>query len=218
MPLTIEDWGRTAYADAFERQLERVEQRLDGEIDDTLILTEHASVYTIGARHGAEKHLLLAPDALASRGIEVAKTNRGGDITWHGPGQIVGYPVVSLARTRDLHAYLRKIEQLIINVLGSLGLAASRRDGLTGIWLDTRKIAAIGVAVKRWVTYHGFALNVNCDLGNFGGIVPCGITPAEGTVTSISAELGREADLAEVKQLLAAEAQELFRANDPSED
>ncbi|MBC2594062.1 lipoyl(octanoyl) transferase LipB [Ruficoccus amylovorans] len=218
MPLTIEDWGRTAYEDAFARQLERVEQRLDGEIGDTLILTEHESVYTIGARHGAEKHLLLAPDALASRGIQLAKTNRGGDITWHGPGQIVGYPVISLARTRDLHAYLRKIEQLIINVLGSLGLAASRRDGLTGIWLDRRKIAAIGVAVKRWVTYHGFALNVNCDLGNFGGIVPCGITPAEGTVTSISAELGCEADLAEVKQLLAAEAQELFRANDQSED
>ncbi|MGE9293156.1 MAG: lipoyl(octanoyl) transferase LipB, partial [Puniceicoccales bacterium] len=174
MALTIEDWGRTAYTDAFERQLERVEERLDGEIGDTLILTEHDSVYTIGARHGAEKHLLLDPDALTQKGITVAKTNRGGDITWHGPGQIVGYPVVSLADTRDLHAYLRKIEQLIINVLGSLGLAADRREGLTGIWLGTRKIAAIGVAVKRWVTYHGFALNVNCDLGNFGGIVPCG--------------------------------------------
>ncbi|MGE9293974.1 MAG: lipoyl(octanoyl) transferase LipB, partial [Puniceicoccales bacterium] len=123
---------------------------------------------------------------------------------------IVGYPVVSLADTRDLHAYLRKIEQLIINVLGSLGLAADRREGLTGIWLGTRKIAAIGVAVKRWVTYHGFALNVNCDLGNFGGIVPCGITPAEGTVTSAAAELGHEIDLTEVKQLLATEAETLF--------
>ncbi|QYY35885.1 lipoyl(octanoyl) transferase LipB [Ruficoccus sp. ZRK36] len=210
MGLTIEDWGRTAYTDAFERQLERVEQRLDGEIGDTLILTEHDSVYTIGARHGAEKHLLLAPDALTQKGITVAKTNRGGDITWHGPGQIVGYPVVSLADTRDLHAYLRNIEQLIINVLGSLGLAADRREGLTGIWLGTRKIAAIGVAVKRWVTYHGFALNVNCDLGNFGGIVPCGITPAEGTVTSAAAELGHEIDLTEVKQLIATEAETLF--------
>ncbi len=210
MALTIEDWGRTAYADAFNRQLERVEQRLDGEIDDTLILTEHESVYTIGARHGAEKHLLLAPDALQANGIQVAKTNRGGDITWHGPGQIVGYPVISLAATRDLHAYLRKIEQLIINVLGSLGLAAARREGMTGIWLDTRKIAAIGVAVKRWVTYHGFALNVNCDLGNFGGIVPCGITPAEGTVTSVATELGQDIDLSEVKRLLATEAEALF--------
>lgn len=212
MALTIEDWGRTAYADAFNRQVERVEQRLAGEIGDTLILTEHESVYTIGARHGAEKHLLLAPDALQARGIQVAKTNRGGDITWHGPGQIVGYPIISLAETRDLHAYLRKVEQLIINVIGSLGLAGHRREGLTGIWLGNRKIAAIGVAVKRWVTYHGFALNVSCDLGNFGGIVPCGITPAEGTVTSVCAELGRAIDLAEVKPLIAAEAEALLGA------
>ena len=199
----IMDWGRTRYAPAWRRQEELVAQRLAGKIGDTLVFTEHEPVYTLGVRLGAAHHLLLDPAELARRGIELVETNRGGDITYHGPGQIVGYPIINLASRRDLHAYLRFLEQVLINALGSLGLAATRQPGKTGIWLGSRKIAAIGVAVKRWVAFHGFALNVNNDLAAFGGIVPCGIT--DGTVTSLSQELGHDFDLAEVKVVLAAE-------------
>ncbi|MFM8336195.1 MAG: lipoyl(octanoyl) transferase LipB, partial [Opitutaceae bacterium] len=137
------------------------------------------------------------------RGIGLEQTGRGGDITYHGPGQIVGYPIVSLAQSRDLHAYLRFLEQVVIDALAELGLAGTRRDGLTGIWIGPRKIAAIGVAARRWVTYHGFALNLDPDLTPFSGIVPCGIPSAQGTVTSVAAELGRAPEAAKVKRLLA---------------
>jgi len=186
--LTLTDWGRTAYAEAFARQLEMVTQRQTGKIGDTLILTEHDPVYTIGVRHGAAAHLLFDEKALAEEGITVEKTNRGGDITYHGPGQIVGYPIIDWSGQRDLHAYLRLLEDVLIDAVGRFGLTAGRREGKTGIWLENRKIAAIGVAVKRWVTYHGFALNVTPNLAHFGGIVPCGIT--DGSVTSLEAELG----------------------------
>lgn len=205
-PTTTLDWGRTRYADALARQTDLVSQRLANAIPDTLILTEHDPVFTVGLRTGADAHLVWSADRLAREGIEVVKTNRGGDITYHGPGQIVGYPIVSLDTRRDLHAYLRFLEQVLIDTLGSLGLAAARREGKTGIWLGHRKIAAIGVAVRRWVTYHGFALNVHPQLDHFSGIVPCGIAPTDGTVTSLAAELGpaRTPALAEVKTLLAA--------------
>jgi lipoyl(octanoyl) transferase len=197
------DWGRTRYADAWRRQEERVARRHAGEVRDALIFTEHEPVYTLGARRGAERHLLWDREQLARRGVEVVATDRGGDITYHGPGQIVGYPIVSLATRRDLHAYLRFLEQVLINTAGTFGLAADRRPGKTGIWLGSRKLAAIGVAVKRWTTFHGFALNVDPDLSFFSGIVPCGIT--DGTVTSLAAELGRAPDAAEVRHVLAAE-------------
>jgi lipoyl(octanoyl) transferase len=206
--LTTLDWGRTGYADAWQRQEEMVARRNVGEIGDTLIFTEHDPVYTLGVRKGAEAHLIWDEAELARRGITVAKTNRGGDITYHGPGQIVGYPIINLAARKDLHAYLRLLEQVMINTVGTFGLAAARRDGKTGIWLGTRKIAAIGVAVKKWTTYHGFALNVNADLAPFGGIVPCGIT--DGTVTSIAAELGTAPSPEEVKRVLALEFQTLL--------
>ncbi|HUJ44658.1 MAG TPA: lipoyl(octanoyl) transferase LipB [Opitutaceae bacterium] len=201
-PATV-DWGRTAYLPAWRRQEDLVARRLAGAIGDTLVFTEHEPVYTLGVRLGAARHLLWDAGEIARRGIEVVETNRGGDITYHGPGQIVGYPIVSLAARKDLHAYLRFLEQVLINAVGSLGLAAGRRPGQTGIWLGPRKLAAIGVAVRRWVTYHGFALNVNNDLAPFSGIVPCGI--ADGTVTSLQRELSRDFDLAEVKTVLGAE-------------
>jgi lipoyl(octanoyl) transferase len=204
-PGPVLDWGRTRYADASQRQAELVTRRLAGDIADTLVFTEHEPVFTIGLRAGAEQHLVWNEAQLAEAGVEVAKTNRGGDITYHGPGQIVGYPIVSLTTHKDLHAYLRFLEQVVINAVGSLGLAASRRPGLTGIWLGSRKVAAVGVAVKRWVTYHGFALNVNAHLPHFAGIVPCGISAGEGTVTSLQAEFGHELDLAEVKRVLGRE-------------
>ena len=203
--LTVLDWGRTNYDDARRRQEELVGQRIAGTIGDTLIFTEHDPVFTVGLRQGADAHLVWDSARLQQEGVEVAKTNRGGDITYHGPGQIVGYPIVSLAARQDLHAYLRFLEQVLIASLGSLGLAAGRREGKTGIWLGSRKIAALGVAVRRWVAYHGFALNVNVNLAHFDGIVPCGIRATDGTVTSLQAELGRPVDLGEVKNLLAAE-------------
>lgn len=203
-PQTL-DWGRTRYREAWDRQAELVSQRIAGAIGDTLVFTEHEPVFTIGLRAGAEANLVWPEPALAREGIEVVKTNRGGDITYHGPGQIVGYPIVSLAGQRDLHAYLRFLEEVLIRSLGGLGLEAGRREGKTGIWLGPRKIAAIGVAVRRWVTYHGFALNVDPRLEHFGGIVPCGIAATDGTVTSMTAELGRPVDSAGVKRVLARE-------------
>jgi len=203
-PVVI-DWGRTRYEAAWRAQDELVARRITGEIGDTLVFTEHEPVYTVGLRSGAAEHLVWAADHLAREGIEVVKTNRGGDITYHGPGQLVGYPIVDLSAHKDLHEYLRLLEQVLINTVGGLGLVATRREGKTGIWVGTRKIAAIGVAVRRWVAYHGFALNVQPNLAHFQGIVPCGISATEGTVTSLHAELGREVDMAEVKARLAKE-------------
>ena len=197
------DWGRTAYDTAWKQQDALVARRNAGEIGDTLVFTEHDPVYTLGVRKDSADHLIWDATELQRRGITLIQTNRGGDITYHGPGQIVGYPIVNLAPRKDLHAYLRLIEQVMINTVGTFGLAAGRRAGKTGIWLGTRKIAAIGVAVKKWTAYHGFALNVNPDLTPFSGIVPCGIT--DGTVTSMQLELGRPVDLAEVKSVLARE-------------
>ena len=197
------DWGRTRHADATARQLALVEDRIAGKTGDTLVFTEHEPVYTLGLRAGAAAHLLWDDAERARRGIGLEQTGRGGDITYHGPGQIVGYPIVSLAQSRDLHAYLRFLEQVLIDALAELGLAGSRREGLTGIWIGPRKIAAIGVAARRWITYHGFALNLEPDLTPFSGIVPCGIPSAQGTVTSVAAELGRAPEAAKVKGLLA---------------
>ncbi|MBA4138608.1 MAG: lipoate-protein ligase B [Opitutus sp.] len=202
---TLVDWGRTAYAAAWQRQEEFVARRNAGEIGDTLVFTEHEPVFTMGVRRGAEQNLLWNETELARRGIALITTNRGGDITYHGPGQIVGYPIVNLAPRKDLHAYLRFLEDVMIASVAQFGLTAARNPGKTGIWIERRKIAAIGVAVKKWTTFHGFALNVNTDLTPFTGIIPCGITAADGTVTSMQRELGRSLDLAQVKQVLATE-------------
>jgi len=202
------DWGRTAYQAAWDRQLELVRQRRAGDIPDTLILTEHNPVYTIGVRPGAANHLVWNKSVLAEEGIEVVKTNRGGDITYHGPGQIVGYPIINLDRRRDLHGYLRDLEEVLIRTVAQLGLTAQRREGKTGIWIEDRKIAAIGVAVKSWITYHGFALNVCPDLRHFQGIVPCGIT--DGTVTSLASEVPQPPLPGTVKSRLVLEFWRVF--------
>ncbi len=208
--LHVLDWGRTAYADATARQLQQVDDRIHGRVPDTLIFTEHDPVYTVSLRRGAGTHLLWNAEKLATQGITVAETNRGGDITYHGPGQVVGYPIVDLSTVKDLHAYLRFLEEVMIRAVASFGLTATRREGLTGIWIGTRKIAAIGVAVRRWVAYHGFALNVSPDLNHFGGIVPCGIASSEGTVTSLAHELPSAPTMEEVRTVLAAEFQALW--------
>jgi len=203
------DWGRTEYEAALERQKALVDLRRNGEAPDTLVLTEHAPVFTIGMRKGADQHLIWSEAQLTAQGVQVIRSNRGGDITYHGPGQIVGYPIISLQKRRDLHTYLRDLEEVVIRTLATFDLATARRDGKTGIWLGERKICAIGVAVRSWVTYHGFALNVNPDMNHFSGIVPCGIT--DGTVTSMQAELGQTIDLGVVKARLAVEFQKVFR-------
>jgi lipoate-protein ligase B len=202
------DWGRTAYKEAWDRQLALVDQRRAGNCEDTLVLTEHEPVYTIGVRPGADQHLVWTADLLEKQGIEVVKTNRGGDITYHGPGQIVGYPILSLKERRDLHGYLRDLEEVLIRTVAHFGLDATRRDGKTGIWIEDRKIAAIGVAVKSWTTYHGFALNVNPELRHFAGIVPCGIT--DGTVTSLEQECPSPPLTGQVKSRLILEFWNLF--------
>ncbi len=199
------DWGRTHYDAAKVAQEERVAQRIAGEKTDALIFTDHEPVFTVGLRAGSENNLVWDEAARAQAGVVLAKTNRGGDITYHGPGQIVGYPIVSLERHRDLHAYLRMLEQVLIESVAQFGLRADRRERKTGIWIGSRKIAAIGVAVRRWVAYHGFALNVNVNLDHFSGIVPCGITATEGTVTSMHVELDQAIDEAAVKTVLAQE-------------
>ncbi len=205
--VTVQDWGRTRYANAWARQDALVAARIAGEIDDTLVLNEHEPVYTIGLRSGADQNLVWDPAHLAAEGIEVVKTNRGGDITYHGPGQLVGYPIIDLSPRKDLHAYLRFLEQVLIDTVGELGLTAARREGKTGIWIEDRKVAAIGVAVRRWVAYHGFALNVNANLLHFQGIVPCGIAATDGTVTSLQAELGRPVDINQVKAIATKQFQ-----------
>lgn len=207
--LDIIDWGRAEYQAALERQKALVLLRRTGEAPDTLVFTEHAPVFTIGMRKGAEQHLIWNEAQLKAKGLQVIRSNRGGDITYHGPGQIVGYPIISLQARRDLHTYLRDLEEVVIRTLATFGLQTARRDGQTGIWLDTRKICAIGVAVSSWVTYHGFALNVNPNMDHFAGIVPCGIT--DGTVTSMQAELGKTIDLDVVKTRLAVEFKNVFR-------
>ncbi len=207
--MILTDWGLTDYKEAVQLQLQIVAQRIRDEVPNTLIFTEHRPVFTLGARKGSVDNLLWNASMREMKGIALVKANRGGDITYHGPGQLVAYPIIKLRkRNRDLHRYLRDLEEVVINALGYLGLAADRRQGMTGIWFGTRKIAAIGVAVRSWVTYHGTALNVTHNLGNFDGIIPCGITDC--SVTSLEAELMRKVMLDEVKSVLALEFRKRF--------
>ena len=208
--IEVIDWELTDYADAFEQQKSRVEQRRTGKCGDALIFTEHTPVYTMGMRKDSGQHLLWTEAECSRQGIAVLKSNRGGDITYHGPGQIVGYPILSLTHRKDLHVYLRNLEEVVIRTLATYGLATARRKGHTGIWLNNeRKICAIGVAVRSWITYHGLALNVCPNMAHFDGIVPCGIS--DGRVTSLANELDEAVDIEEVKARLAVEFKQVFR-------
>ena len=178
-----------------------------------LIFCEHPHVYTLG-KSGDEKNLLVNEDYLKSRGATFHKINRGGDITYHGPGQIVGYPIIDLDNFfTDIHKYLRFLEEAVILTLKEYGLETERSPGETGVWFDVgttkaRKICALGVKSSRWVTMHGFAFNVNSDLSYFGNIIPCGIS--DKSVTSLQKELGKEVDMNEVRNKLKAHLIELF--------
>jgi lipoate-protein ligase B len=188
--LIVQDLGRRGYGEVLELQRTLCRQRIAGEIDeDILLLVEHDPVVTLGRGTRAESLPLPRPE-LERRGVEVFEVERGGDVTFHGPGQLVGYPVLDLRHHReDLHWYLRRLEVGLIGGLGRLGVMAGPNPGLTGVWTRGRKIASIGIHVKQWVTFHGFALNVSTDLSYFDLIVPCGIRDV--IMTSVAAELGR---------------------------
>lgn len=188
-PILIADLGRRRYAEVLELQRALVRRRVAGDLgEDVLLLVEHEPVVTLG-RGTRPESLPLPPAELERRGIGVHEVERGGDVTWHGPGQLVGYPIVHLERLRpDVHWYLRALEEALIVALARVGVPAGRNPGLTGVWTGGRKIASIGVHVKRWVTLHGFALNVTADLSHFGLIVPCGIAGVQ--MTSVARELG----------------------------
>jgi lipoate-protein ligase B len=185
--LWVLDLGTTPYGEGLELQRAVAAMRISGEIpEDVLLLLEHPPVVTLG-RSSKATHLVSSPEFLASRGVEVFEVERGGDVTFHGPGQLVGYPIFDLKRHRqDLHWYLRKVEEALIVAVAKLGVAAERRDGYTGVWTKGRKLASIGVHMREWVTWHGFALNVTTDLSYFDLIVPCGIQGV--TMTSIVCE------------------------------
>jgi lipoate-protein ligase B len=192
--------GRVGYREAWSLQRRLTASRSAGEIPDTLILLEHPPVITLG-RAGSTDHLLGSESELEGRGVELVASDRGGDITFHGPGQIVGYAIVDLdARGRDLHRYLRDLESVLIRALEEFEIRAGRADGLTGVWVGDAKVAAIGIRVSRWIAHHGFALNVATDLSYFDLIVPCGI--ADRRVTSMEGLLGRPVDRDSVEEAL----------------
>lgn len=207
-PPAVERLGRVGYRTALHLQRRRVAERARDAIGDTLLLVRHPPVVTLG-RSGDRRHVLASEAELAARGIEVVASDRGGDVTFHGPGQIVGYPIVDLARRgRDLHRYLRDLEEVLLRGLAAFGLAAGRQPGLTGVWVGDAKIAAIGIRVSRWVAHHGFALNVDPDLSAFDLIVPCGLTGRR--VTSMRRELGRAVNAAPVEDALERAFLEIF--------
>ena len=204
----VVDLGLLGYEQAWALQKQVWQMRVDEKIPDTLLLVEHPPVITVG-KSGKSSNLLLSEAELKRRGVDLFRVERGGDVTYHGPGQLVGYPIVRLeGALAGVRRHVERMEAGLIRSLKTFGVSAGVRDRLTGVWVGERKIAAIGVAVRRFVTFHGFALNVNTDLTPFGYIVPCGI-PDKG-VTSIARELGREVSMPVVKHQVIANLGEVF--------
>lgn len=207
--LDVRRLGLVPYAEALELQRALVDDRKADRIPDTLLLLQHPHVITIGVKKDGRSHIVAAPDRLAELGVEVFESGRGGDVTYHGPGQLVGYPILDLnPDRRDVHRYVRDLEEVMIRVCGDYGIAAGRIKGLSGTWIGDAKIGAIGVRISRWVTSHGLAFNVGTDVNFFDLIVPCGI--ADRGVTSLSAELGRVPPMAEVEDRLIAHFAAVF--------
>jgi len=224
--IQLQDIGLKEYKDAWETQNKLFSQIIDIKLknrereDQTLtpnyfLFTEHPHVYTLG-KSGDLNNLLLSEKQLKEKNISFFKSNRGGDITYHGPGQIVGYPIIDLDNFfPDIHLYMRKLEEVIIKTIGEYGLKGERSEGETGVWLDVgtpfiRKISALGVRTSRWVTMHGFALNVDTDLGFFDHIIPCGIRGK--AVTSLEVELGKKISHQEVKNKILKHFSKVFEA------
>lgn len=210
--------GVVPYADALEMQRALVEARKAGRIGDTLVLLQHPHVVTIGVKRDGRRHIVATPERLAALGVEVFESGRGGDVTYHGPGQLVAYPILDLdPDRRDVHRYVRDLEEVMIRTSADYGLEARRLAGMSGAWVDPpdgagagppEKIGAIGVRISRWVTSHGLAYNVTTDLDYFGLIVPCGL--AGRGVTSLSARLGRAPDMAEVESRVVGHFCDVF--------
>jgi lipoyl(octanoyl) transferase len=206
-PLEVRRLGLVPYADGLELQRALVEDRKANRIRDTLLLLQHPHVITIGVKKDGRSHIIATPEQLASRSVEVFETGRGGDVTYHGPGQVVGYPIIDLnPDRRDVHRYVRDLEDVMIRVCADYGVIAGRSKGFSGAWVPRSarsgpsteaKIGAIGVRISRWITSHGFAFNVSTDIDFFNLIVPCGI--ADRGVTSLSEEIGRPVAIAEVE-------------------
>lgn len=217
----VSSLGLVPYTEALALQQDLVERRRRDEIPDQLLLLQHPPVITTGVRTAdARSHIVAADEELQRRGVEVHEAGRGGDVTFHGPGQLVGYPILALPpERRDLHRYVRDLEEALILTLRGWGLEGGRIKGLTGVWVGQEKVAAIGVRVSRWITSHGFALNVSTDLSHFGLIVPCGIS--DRGVTSMERLLGRRVPMAEVEAAFVAAFAEVFgltpeRQTDPA--
>jgi lipoyl(octanoyl) transferase len=208
--LAVRRLGLVDYQAALDLQNDLVEQRKQGVIPDQLLLLEHPPVITLGARnHNSRSNVLESEESLARQGVGLYETGRGGDVTYHGPGQLVGYPILELPPDRrDVHRYVRDLEDVLIQTVAGFGIVAARIPGLTGAWVGEHKLAAIGVRISRWVTSHGFALNVNTDLSHFGLIVPCGIT-GKG-VTSMAELLGRPVPMADVADAVASRFERAF--------
>ena len=202
------------YQEAWNLQKEILNLRVDEKVNDVLFLLEHPHTYTLG-KVADKKNLLGSEDYLHENKISVFDIDRGGDITYHGPGQIVGYPIIDLKKWKqDTHKYLRSLEEVIIKTCADYGLKGIRDPRYTGVWIEDRKIAAIGIKVSRWVTMHGFAFNVNTDLDFFSGIIPCGIT--DKGVTSLKNELGRTINISEVKEKLKNNFKDIFEYDNVS--
>jgi len=220
--LVVRRLGLVPYAEGLEIQRALVEERKAGRVDDTLLLLQHPHVITRGVKlESARAHVVASPDALASRGVDVHETGRGGDVTYHGPGQIVGYPILDLRPDReDVHRYVRDLEEVMIGVAADYGITAGRVAGLTGAWVETprgqEKIGAIGVRLSRWITSHGFAFNVGTDLDFFRLIVPCGI--GDHGVTSLGALLGTPPPLEDVEDAVVAHFARVFERRPRAEN
>jgi len=203
------DIGRSEYSTAWDLQKAILQERVLGNVPDTILLAEHSHTYTIG-KSGGDDHLLASEDELRDNNVAVFKIDRGGDITYHGPGQVVCYPIIDLnGYYNDVHRYMRDLEEVVIRTLREYGVEGSRDPEYTGVWVNGEKVCAIGVKISRWVTMHGFAFNVNTDLSYFGRIIPCGIFHKG--VTSLSQLLGRTMDLADVKKKVALKFAEVFQ-------
>lgn len=202
--LEVRRVGLVSYGEALEIQRRLVERRRAGDIPDQLLLLQHPPVITLGVRtRNSRANVVATPEALAAAGVEVVETGRGGDVTYHGPGQLVGYPVISLKPDRcDVHRYVRDLEEVMIRTAAAFGVEAGRVAGLTGVWAGNEKLGAIGVRIAKWVTSHGFAFNVTTDLEHFRLIVPCGI--ADRGVTSLEKLLGRPVLMRDVEDAAAA--------------
>jgi lipoyl(octanoyl) transferase len=207
-PLDVRRLGRIRYADGLELQAKLVAERQAGTIPDTLLLLEHDPVFTLG-RNARKDNVLFPEETLRKRGFDVFESGRGGDVTYHGPGQVVGYPIMDLSPDRrDVHRYVRDLEEVMIRCCADYGIDATRVDGLSGTWVGEDKVGAIGVRIARWVTSHGFALNVSTDLSAFDLIVPCGIRGRG--VTSLERQLGRPVPLAAVMDRLVVHLGDVF--------